>query len=297
MCGVKENLPKDDTEQVERRQSQAEWNKAWVDSMRDFQALWAEWFENVIRAQSKFLRDSGAKSQKLMARSESSSNEAATFTRSKEERERDDSNRMENVITQMLNRLFSFPPLTAVSGTTPVGVSLFENLAKLQAEYANLLIELGTVTNELLVVWYEAAVDVGAPLLARGFMAKDKLLSSSADAKELYSEWMHNLERRTDALLRDGAFSARLGSLLSRFLEVRRRTDEIVQEYMSSFGFPRRSEFDELTRELYLLRREVRELRREQDQLTRTLSRSELQSKSELKHAKVEDQGHGDSMS
>jgi Poly(R)-hydroxyalkanoic acid synthase subunit (PHA_synth_III_E) len=94
-------------------------------------------------------------------------------------------------------------------------------------------------------------------------MASEKAEKSDVDpGKRAYNAWVEELEKRFDILIRDEEFSTKLGSFVSSYLEVKRRSDGILERYCSRMNIPTRSEIDGMYKKMHDLEKKVDRLSR-----------------------------------
>jgi poly[(R)-3-hydroxyalkanoate] polymerase subunit PhaE len=95
---------------------------------------------------------------------------------------------------------------------------------------------------------------------------QDRLLEQSeknewpGDTKELYNKWIPILESEFAHLMRTPEYLSALERLLAAQSAFKSVKDEVIQDMTSSLPFVGRSEMDELYKELYQLRKRVKEL-------------------------------------
>ena len=94
-------------------------------------------------------------------------------------------------------------------------------------------------------------------------MASETAKSGVDPGKQAYSAWVEELERRFDILLRDEEFTTKLGSFISSYLEVKRRSDGILERYSSRMNIPTKSEINAIYKKLHDLEKKVDKLSRE----------------------------------
>jgi hypothetical protein len=94
-------------------------------------------------------------------------------------------------------------------------------------------------------------------------MASETAKSDVDPSKRAYNAWVEELERRFDILLRDEEFSTKLGSFISSYLEVKRRSDSILERYSSRMNIPTKSEINAIYKKLHDLEKKVDKLSRE----------------------------------
>jgi hypothetical protein len=93
-------------------------------------------------------------------------------------------------------------------------------------------------------------------------MASATAKSDVDPGKRVYNAWVEELEGRFDILLRDEEFTTKLGSFVSSYLEVKRRSDGILERYSSRMNIPTKSEINGLYKKLHDLEKKVDRLSR-----------------------------------
>ena len=79
--------------------------------------------------------------------------------------------------------------------------------------------------------------------------------------KELYSVWMESYSETFKEFLKSGHFSSDMGKFMSNFLDVQKYNRDMLEEnYLKPSNLPTKSEIDELNKELYSLKKQVKEL-------------------------------------
>jgi polyhydroxyalkanoate synthase subunit PhaE len=82
----------------------------------------------------------------------------------------------------------------------------------------------------------------------------------AGNAKETYQQWIGILETDYNQVLKSPEYLNVLGKLIKAMTDFSNVKDEIVQDLASSLPFPGRKEMDELYKEMYRLRKRVKEL-------------------------------------
>ena len=77
------------------------------------------------------------------------------------------------------------------------------------------------------------------------------------DPKEMYNEWLSTFKATYDKFFRTEEFSKLLANLLDKSLDMRKATDNLLQELLKRSNIPTRQEIDELQREIYELKKEL----------------------------------------
>jgi hypothetical protein len=93
-------------------------------------------------------------------------------------------------------------------------------------------------------------------------MASEKAKSDVDPGTRAYNAWVEELEKRFDILLRDEEFTTKLGSFVSSYLEVKRRSDGILERYCSRMNIPTKSEINGIYKKLHDLEKNVDKLSR-----------------------------------
>ena len=98
-------------------------------------------------------------------------------------------------------------------------------------------------------------------------MASEEAKSDVDPSKRAYNAWVEELERRFTILLKDEEFTTKLGSFVSSYLEVKRRSDGILERYSSRMNIPTKSEINGIYKKLHDLEKKVDKLSRERQEL------------------------------
>ena len=99
-------------------------------------------------------------------------------------------------------------------------------------------------------------------------MKRMKIKTASAEGKtdvenckELYNVWMESYSETFKEFLKSGHFSSDMGKFMSNFLDVQKFNRDLLEEnYLKPSNLPTKSDIDELNRELYSLKKQVKEL-------------------------------------
>jgi len=79
--------------------------------------------------------------------------------------------------------------------------------------------------------------------------------------KEYYNIWMESYSETFKEFLKSGHFSSDMGKFMSNFLDVQKYNREILEEnYLKPSNLPTKSDIDELNKEIYFLKKQVKEL-------------------------------------
>lgn len=79
--------------------------------------------------------------------------------------------------------------------------------------------------------------------------------------RELYDIWMESYSETFKEFLKSGHFSSNMGKFMSNFLDVQKYNKEMLEEnYLKPSNLPTKSDVDELNKEIYSLKKQVKEL-------------------------------------
>ncbi len=79
--------------------------------------------------------------------------------------------------------------------------------------------------------------------------------------KELYNVWMESYSETFKEFLKSGHFSSDMGKFMSNYLDVQKYNRDMLEEnYLKPSNLPTKSDIDELNKELYSLKKQVKEL-------------------------------------
>jgi class III poly(R)-hydroxyalkanoic acid synthase PhaE subunit len=87
--------------------------------------------------------------------------------------------------------------------------------------------------------------------------------------KDFYKIWIETYSETFHEFMKSGHFAGDMGRFLSHYLDFQRLNREVMEEsYLKPMNLPTKTEIDEINRELYSLRKSVKELRNEVHQLS-----------------------------
>jgi len=79
--------------------------------------------------------------------------------------------------------------------------------------------------------------------------------------KELYNIWIESFSDTFKEFLRSGHFASDMGKFMSSLLDVQRYNREMLEDnYLKPTNLPTKSDIDEINKELYFLKKQVKEL-------------------------------------
>jgi hypothetical protein len=160
---------------------------------------------------------------------------------------------LNKIWTETLEKVMQFPPFVMFQGIAPFGATSKEYVA-LMEDYVNLYKEWIDVYSAFAKAWFEAGVQISARI-----GSQDSDIKSGVKESALYNVWVEEMEKKMESLLKDQEFAKKLGALLSRSLDIKKRYDSIAEIYFKSLNLPTRSEVDRLYKEMHDLRKEVSE--------------------------------------
>lgn len=137
---------------------------------------------------------------------------------------------------------------------------------------------------EAMVDYYSVTTDFWSALYQVGTEAMQKVMAElgrmygKGQAPKTYGEfyqlWWKTNEDTVNELYKTPEFSRLLGSLVDSLMLVRKRYNEIMEEYLKALPIPTRTEMDDLYKTLYLLKKEVKKNARQMSDLQERLRRT-----------------------
>jgi len=151
----------------------------------------------------------------------------------------------------LFERLMWYPPFSMIEGTMTPQVNQYKAYLELVGLYMQLYQE-----------WMGVYIDFSRVLSTTIANTNTKLLeiAPTTQPAELYARWIQEMGDGIDTLLRDQAFAAKLGSVLSRMLDVRKKSDEFMENFYSMMNLPTRTEMRRVYKELHSMKKKIREL-------------------------------------
>ena len=153
----------------------------------------------------------------------------------------------------LVQKTLWFPPFSIAGGTNNQAVELYKEQVDLASSYVELYKRWAEVWMDFTKAWVDGTSNAVRKL------EENKTNPVQSHDRKFYSTWIQALESRFDTLLRDPSFASKLGDLLSAFLDLKRKSDSLMERYYSLMNVPTRSEIDRIHRELYELKKSVRE--------------------------------------
>lgn len=139
--------------------------------------------------------------------------------------------------------------------------------------------------NESLIEHYAAMTDYSSALYRVGTEAMQKVAGKLGEMhqkgqspktyKEFYTLWWTTNEDALHELFKSPEFSHLLGRVVEATMRLRKRYDDIMEEYLKALPVPTRSEMNDLYKTLYLLKKEVRNNTKQVKELEEKLKTAE----------------------
>jgi ABC-type transporter lipoprotein component MlaA len=121
-----------------------------------------------------------------------------------------------------------------------------------------------SVSVNLYAAWMESLVNFQSVFIEamRRMHEKTAEMEEKAGTKDFYNIWIETYSETFKEFLKSGHFSHDMGALMSQYIEYQKVNREMLEEnYLKPTGLPTRTEIDEINREVYSLRKTVKELR------------------------------------
>jgi len=157
--------------------------------------------------------------------------------------------------TKFFDKMLAFPPFMMFQGTAGPVSGMNKDYWQMLGNYIDLYQEWVDIHLSFSKAWLEATRVVSEKMMSA------KQIGDSPDnfVKEGYNVWVREVESRLDSLLKDPNFSNKLAGLLSKFLDIKKKSDSMMESYMRTLNLPTRSEMDMISKELYLLKKKIGE--------------------------------------
>ncbi len=118
----------------------------------------------------------------------------------------------------------------------------------------------------LYATWMDSLSDINNLSLEAGSKMRDKTVTLKSEtgperSKELYDIWMETYSEVFNEFFRSEHFVSDIGKFMSLFADVQRYHKEVLEEnVLVPSNLPTRTDIDEINKELYDLRKKVKEL-------------------------------------
>ncbi len=124
-----------------------------------------------------------------------------------------------------------------------------------------------TVSVNLYTTWMESLANFQSVFTEAMRRMREKMATGMEEEisqeayKDFYKLWIETYSETFKEFLKSGHFSSDMGALISYFIDFQRNNREMLEEnYLKTLGLPTRTEIDEINREVYLLKKQVKEL-------------------------------------
>jgi len=124
-----------------------------------------------------------------------------------------------------------------------------------------------TVSVNLYTTWMESLVNFQSVFTEAMRRMREKMATGMEEEisqeayKDFYKLWIETYSETFKEFLKSGHFSSDMGTLMSYYIDFQRNNREMLEEnYLKTLGLPTRTEIDEINREVYLLKKQVKEL-------------------------------------
>ncbi len=119
----------------------------------------------------------------------------------------------------------------------------------------------------LYTAWMESLVNFQSVFVEAMRRMREKTVEMNDEVtpeayKDFYKLWIETYSETFKEFLKSGHFSQDMGSLMSYFIEYQKINRDMLEEnYLKPGGVPTRTEIDEINREVYSLKKTIRELK------------------------------------
>jgi len=152
--------------------------------------------------------------------------------------------------------ILGLPPSSLMEIGVVPSVEAYKDYLDLMSSQVELYRHSADIWTKFSTVWAEGTQ------AAVSRVASETAKSDVDPGKRAYNAWVEELERRFDILLRDEEFTTKLGSFVSSYLEVKRRSDGIMERNCSRMNIPTKSEINGMYKKLHDLEKKVDKLSR-----------------------------------
>jgi len=160
-------------------------------------------------------------------------------------------------LQKMSKNMLGLPPASLMEIGVGPSVEAYKDYLDLMSSQIELYRHSADIWMKFSGVWVEGTQ------AAMSRMASEAAKSDIDPRKLAYNLWVQELEKRFDILLRDEEFTTNLGSFVSSYLQVKSRSDSIMERYCSRMNIPTKSEINGIYKKLHDLQKKVDKLSRE----------------------------------
>jgi len=158
----------------------------------------------------------------------------------------------------MEKMMFSFPASMMLQGTAGPAAMLQKDYWDLMNDSIDLYKESADLSTAFSKVWLQTSASVFEKFAT--IATKVTSLNPEELTKQTYNLWVEEAESKMDQLLRDSVFSQKLAGLLSKYLDVKKKSDLITEKYLKLMNIPTRTEIDNIYKELHNISRKLSDL-------------------------------------
>jgi hypothetical protein len=152
---------------------------------------------------------------------------------------------------KFFEKIISLPPYSMMRGITGTQIDQYKGYSELIKLYT-----------ELYEDWFNLYVDFSRAFMTIIANINSKLLTSSPSnmPRDIYNNWINELSSGIDTLFREPIFASKLAKAFSKMMDVRKKSEELLEDYYSMFNLPTRSEMKKLYKEIHFLKRKLQQL-------------------------------------
>jgi len=152
----------------------------------------------------------------------------------------------------------SFPASMMFQGTSGPAATLQKDYWELMNDSLDMYKEWVDLSMAFSKVWLQTSASVFEKFSSAAMKAPS--LKPEELVKQTYNLWVEEAESNMDHLLRDPNFSQKLAGLLSKYLDVKKKSDSITEKYLNVMNIPTRTEIDNIYKELHNISRKLSDL-------------------------------------
>lgn len=110
--------------------------------------------------------------------------------------------------------------------------------------------------------WTDAAIDFQNVFTEAMRKTMESIVEQKPETyRDYYSIWLETYSDTFKDFLKSGHFAADVGKFMSHFMDVQQYNKEMFEtNFMKPLNLPTKTEFEELNKEIYLLKKKVKEL-------------------------------------
>ena len=128
----------------------------------------------------------------------------------------------------------------------------------------------------LYTAWLESLVNFQTVFIEAMRRMREKMVTEIENEdkpetyKDFYRVWIETYSETFKEFLKSGHFSSDMGMLTSHFVDFQKSNRELLEEnYLKPLNMPTRSEIDEINREVYSIKKTIRDLASQIKELSR----------------------------